>query len=239
MWLIRILLLSSGTSKSPSVGSRYKSASGVESTKTPGGRFQADPMIHRAAETLFAPQVPLRRLHRDVSQQELNLLQFTTGLMAKTGTRPPEIVRCEARNLIVLCFLLHDTPNDLGAEPCAPDPASLVDRTKDRAGYNPSGSHPRVNSGFHPIWDRNSGYVANHSRIERDPGFRAMPCDEFSDRRFVVNFETSGCSIRLTLIAQDRAFSGQACVSVCDLSCSLPLVRSPFVVANSMTLMSI
>jgi hypothetical protein len=91
-------------------------------------RFQANPIVHRVAETLFAAQVPLRRLHRDVSQQELNLLQFTAGLMAKTGTRPTEVVRCEERNLTLLCFLLHDTPNDLGAESSAPDPASLVDQ---------------------------------------------------------------------------------------------------------------
>ena len=43
-------------------------------------RFQADPIVDSVAETLFAAQIPLRCLHRDVSQQELNLLQFTAGL---------------------------------------------------------------------------------------------------------------------------------------------------------------
>ena len=123
-------------------------------------RFQADPIIHRVAEALFAAQVPLRRLHRDVSQQELNLLQFTTGLMTKTGTRPTEVVRCERRNPTVLCFLFHDTPNNFGAESGAPNPASFVDRTKECTRCNPCGRHPSVNSGFHPIRDWNGSYMA-------------------------------------------------------------------------------
>jgi hypothetical protein len=86
-------------------------------------RFQPNPIIHRVAETLLAAQVPLRRLHRDMPQKELNLLQFTAGLMAKTGASPAKIVRRERRNLTVHCFLFHDTPNDLGAESGAPNPA--------------------------------------------------------------------------------------------------------------------
>jgi hypothetical protein len=46
-------------------------------------------------ESLLAPQVAFRRLHRDVAQKELNLLQFPTGLMAKTGARPAKVVRRE------------------------------------------------------------------------------------------------------------------------------------------------
>jgi hypothetical protein len=48
-------------------------------------------------ETLFAAQVPLRRLHRDMPQKELNLLQFPTGLMAEAGagaTNMPHAACC-------------------------------------------------------------------------------------------------------------------------------------------------
>ena len=64
-----------------------------------------------------------------MSQQELNLLQFTAGLMAKAGASPAQVVRCERRNLTVLCFLFHDTPNDLGLNP-GPQilPALLIER---------------------------------------------------------------------------------------------------------------
>jgi hypothetical protein len=42
--------------------------------RSPGGRFQPDTIIHGIAEALFATQVPLRCLDRDVPQKELNLL---------------------------------------------------------------------------------------------------------------------------------------------------------------------
>jgi hypothetical protein len=66
-----------------------------------------------------------------VSQQELNLFQFTTCLMAKTGTGPPEVVWRERWNLTALSFLLYDTPNDLRTEAGSPIlPALLIDRSK-------------------------------------------------------------------------------------------------------------
>src|SRR5277367_4352822 len=40
------------------------SASGRDSRRSLRIRFQANPIIHRVAKTLFAAQVPLRRLHR-------------------------------------------------------------------------------------------------------------------------------------------------------------------------------
>ena len=123
-------------------------------------RCQLNSIIHCNAKTSSANQVPLRRLHRHVPKKELNLLQFNTDLAAKTCTRAAEVVWREGQNLAVLHFLLHDTPNDLGAESGSPDPASLLDRTKERAGCNPGGRHSDVNFSFHRIRDRNGSHVA-------------------------------------------------------------------------------
>jgi hypothetical protein len=90
-------------------------------------RPQADVIVDRIPESLFAPQVPFRRLHRNVSQQKLNLLQFPTSLMAQTGASPSEVMRGQRRDLTVFCFLLHHTPDDLGTKPGSPDPSSLID----------------------------------------------------------------------------------------------------------------
>jgi len=117
-------------------------------------------VVYSVVETLFASQVPLRRLHRDVPQKELNLLQFTTSLMAKTGASPTEVVRSERWNLTVFRFLLYNTPNDLGAESGSPNSASLVYRTKERAGRNLGAPHPRIKSSLHPIRNRNGSCVA-------------------------------------------------------------------------------
>ena len=55
-----------------------------------------------------------------MAQQELYLLQFTTCLMAKTGTGATEVMGRQSWNLTDLCFLLHHAPNDLGAEAGTP-----------------------------------------------------------------------------------------------------------------------
>src|SRR5580704_11263351 len=90
--------------------------------------------------------------------------------MAKAGASSAKIVRCERRNPTVLCFLFHDTPNNFGAESGAPNPASFVDRTKECTRCNPCGRHPSVNSGFHPIRNRNSSYMASLAdKVGYDP----------------------------------------------------------------------
>ena len=71
-----------------------------------------------------------------------------------------KVVRRERLDLTSLRFLLHDTPNDFGAESVTPNPASLVDRTKERACCNSGGHHPDVNSSFHPVRNRDGSYVA-------------------------------------------------------------------------------
>lgn len=92
-------------------------------------RFQSDLVVDSVVETLFASQVPLRRQHRDVPQKELNLLQFSTGLMAKTGASPTEVMWSEKRNLTILCFLLYNTQMTLGLNPVPQIlPALLIDR---------------------------------------------------------------------------------------------------------------
>jgi len=72
--------------------------------------LQPNPIIHRLAETLFAAQVRLRRLHRDMPKKELNLLQLTAGLMTKTGTSPTKVVWRERLDITSLRFLLSRHP---------------------------------------------------------------------------------------------------------------------------------
>ena len=90
-------------------------------------RFDPDPIIDRVVEALFASEVSLSCLHRDMSQEELDLLKLTARLMTETGTGPAEIVGRQSWNLTNLCFLLHHAPDDLGAEAASPDSTSFVD----------------------------------------------------------------------------------------------------------------
>ena len=57
-------------------------------------RFEPDLIINGVTEPLFAAQVSLCRLHRDMSKEKLYLHQLTAGLMTETGTRSGEHAAC-------------------------------------------------------------------------------------------------------------------------------------------------
>jgi hypothetical protein len=122
-----------------------------------------------------------------VSQQKLNLLQFTASLMAQTGACTPEIVGRESRDLAVICFLLHDAPNDLGADAGSPDSFGLVDRTKEGSGGDSGGRCPNVNPGLYPIRDWNCSYVAALTdKISNHPVLLSLLDASLSEKQYKV-----------------------------------------------------
>ena len=64
-------------------------------------------IVHRNAQFLFAPEVLLGRLHADVSEKELDLLQFASRNMPQTRACAPQIVRCKVPDLSPSCELFH------------------------------------------------------------------------------------------------------------------------------------
>ena len=46
-------------------------------------RLHADVIVDRIPETLLAPEISLRRLDGDVTQEKLDLFQFASGLVAQ------------------------------------------------------------------------------------------------------------------------------------------------------------
>jgi hypothetical protein len=57
-----------------------------------GIRFDAQSVVHGDPELLLASKVALSRLDGDVAKQELDLIQFAAGKMAKTGAGAPQVV---------------------------------------------------------------------------------------------------------------------------------------------------
>jgi hypothetical protein len=56
-------------------------------------RSEVEKIVYRMPEILFAAETAFRGLlHRGMPEQELNLLQFTTTVVAQLGTRPPQVV---------------------------------------------------------------------------------------------------------------------------------------------------
>jgi len=50
--------------------------------------FDPDSIIHGRPDALFAAEISLRGLDRDVAKQELYLLQFSSGCMAESRASP-------------------------------------------------------------------------------------------------------------------------------------------------------
>jgi hypothetical protein len=48
--------------------------------------FNPEMVVHSFTKSLFAAQIPFRRLHGHVPEQELNLFQFTAGGMTEPST---------------------------------------------------------------------------------------------------------------------------------------------------------
>ena len=51
-------------------------------------RLDAHLVVHGAPQSLLAPKVTFGGLDRDVSKQELDLLQFTAGVVTQPGAGP-------------------------------------------------------------------------------------------------------------------------------------------------------
>jgi hypothetical protein len=55
--------------------------------------FDSQSVVHRNPELLLASEVALSRLDRDVTEQELDLIQFAAREVAQSGARAPQVVR--------------------------------------------------------------------------------------------------------------------------------------------------
>lgn len=99
-------------------------------------RPQLETIVHRGAEILLAAEIPLRRLHRSMPQQELNLLQFTTTIVTQLRACSPQVVRRDVLQTHPLTtgpnhvpdYILRDTlppnfprPGDCTEYPSLPD----------------------------------------------------------------------------------------------------------------------
>ena len=93
-------------------------------------RFNADAVVHGAADTLLAAQVALRSLDRDVPKKGLDLVQFASGGMAELRAGATEVMRSELRNPNLLRVVLHDVPDEALGDAFTPVLACATDATK-------------------------------------------------------------------------------------------------------------
>jgi hypothetical protein len=60
-------------------------------------RFDPHAVVHGKPKLLLASEIALGRLDGDVTEQELNLVQFATGKVTETSTGAAEIMRCQSQ----------------------------------------------------------------------------------------------------------------------------------------------
>jgi hypothetical protein len=60
--------------------------------RTSNKRSERKTVVHGVPKVLLAAQITFRGLHRCVSEQELNLLQFAASAVAKSSARPSEVM---------------------------------------------------------------------------------------------------------------------------------------------------
>jgi hypothetical protein len=58
-------------------------------------RSQGKPIVHRVSDVLLATQVALGRLHRGVTEQELNLLKLTATGVTQLRACPSQVMRSD------------------------------------------------------------------------------------------------------------------------------------------------
>lgn len=134
------------------------------------GRIRLNPeaIVDGASKLLFAPEVPLRRLNRNVSQQELNLVQFSAGDVAQPRTRTAEIIWRQPLNSRASRRRPNDAPEHLADMPSPQTRPCLVDRSEHAPLCDAGCTRPCINGDFHPQWNG-------------APSARARPCRR--DRR--------------------------------------------------------
>ena len=115
--------------------------------------------VHWVPEILFAAQIALRRLHRRMAQQELNLFQLATVAVAQLGTRPPQVMPGNMLQARSLTAGSDDVPDNILREAFAPYLYRPVYGSEDPSLRDPSSQGPLIERGFDPFWNRDGADV--------------------------------------------------------------------------------
>src|SRR5437660_57152 len=92
--------------------------------------LDADSVIHRGLNSLFAANMEFCGLNCIVSQKKLDLFQFSDRNVAEPRARATEVVRRQLVQADRLCRFLHDVPHRLFRHAVSPPLANLIDPTK-------------------------------------------------------------------------------------------------------------
>ncbi len=112
------------------------------------------------SEILFAAEIAFRRLDRCMSQQELNLLQFTPTAVAQLRTGSPQVVRCNMLQARSLAAGLDYVPHNILRDAFPPHLSRPGNGSKDPALRDPGCQRPLIERGLDTFGNGNGADVA-------------------------------------------------------------------------------
>ena len=92
--------------------------------------FDTDAIVDSSTNALFAAEITLGSLHRNMSEQELNLLQLTSCRVAELCARAPQVVRRKTGKAGFSGIQLDHVPDDALRHAIAPPFAGSADAPK-------------------------------------------------------------------------------------------------------------
>ncbi len=119
------------------------------------------PIRSLTADRIRCLQPRFGRLHRNVPQEKLDLLQLASRCVAEASTGPPQVVGRQLRHADASGGFLHNVPNGLDRHSISPCPAYFVDPAEQPSSINGGCGEPIVQFGSHPIGNRNRSDVAS------------------------------------------------------------------------------
>jgi len=123
--------------------------------------LDAKAVVNRSTNPLFAAEIPLSRLHGNVPEEELNLLEFAAGGATKPSATSTETMRREFANADLGGELLDDVPDQLFRHSVAPYLAGAAHTPKETTGLDYSRRGPVIQKASYPIWDGDGSNVTS------------------------------------------------------------------------------
>src|SRR5580704_7065819 len=119
-------------------------------------RSERNPIIHGMSKVLLAAKVTFRCLHGRVTEQKLNLLQFSAARVTQLRTCPPQIMGCNMLQPRAFATLSYHAPHQILRDTFPPYFPAPGDGTKYPSFLDSSSCYPPIHCVFHPLRNRDS-----------------------------------------------------------------------------------
>ena len=114
---------------------------------------QFEAVVHRASQVLLAAEIPLGRLYRCMPQQELNLLQLTTTVVAQLRASSSQVVWRNVLQAHSLATSPDHIPDHILRNTIPPYLPRPGNRAKDLSLRDSGRQHPLIERRFDPSWN--------------------------------------------------------------------------------------